>query len=49
MAKKKKKVPFHVKHNYEQFELSDGTKFWARDEDDSKLYIEFVEVRNAKK
>ena len=35
---KKKKLAFHEKHNYQQFELKDGTKFWAKDEEDSKLY-----------
>ena len=40
MAKKKKKsIPFHIAHNYKQFELRDRfenksiIKFWARDED----------------
>jgi len=49
MAKKKKVVPFHISHNYKQFELKDGTKFWAKDDESSKDYIKFVEERNAKK
>lgn len=36
--KKKKDIPFHIAHNYKQFELKDGTKFWARDESSAKLY-----------
>ena len=35
---KKKKLAFHEKHNYQQFELIDGTKFWSKDEEDAKLY-----------
>ncbi len=35
---KKKKQPFHIKHNLKQFKLKDGTKFWAKDEEDAKLY-----------
>ena len=35
---KKKKQPFHIKRNLKQFELKDGTKFWAKDESDAKLY-----------
>ena len=48
MAKKKKKsIPFHIAHNYKQFELRDRfeNKFWARDEDAAKLYIKKVENR----
>jgi len=44
MAKKKKKnIPFHVKHEYKSFELKDGTKFWARDDSDAELYRMKVE------
>jgi hypothetical protein len=46
MSKKKKSL--HEK-NMKQFELKDGTKFWAKDEEASKDYIKFVEERNAKK
>ena len=44
MAKKKKKdIPFHIAHNYKHFELTDGgVKFWAKDEDDAKLYCEKI-------
>ena len=39
MAKKKKTLPFHIVHNYKHWELGEeGPKFWARDEDDAKLY-----------
>ena len=39
MAKKKKKdIPFHVAHNYKQFDSEQGYKFWAKDKEDAKLY-----------
>jgi hypothetical protein len=40
MAKKKKSL--HEK-NMKQFELKDGTKFWAKDDIDAELYIKKVE------
>ena len=49
MAKKKKSIPFHIAHNYKQYELKDGTKFWAKDDESSKDYIKFVGEKNAKK
>ena len=49
MAKKKKSIPFHIAHNYKQYKLKDGTKFWAKDDESSKDYIKFVEEKNAKK
>jgi len=44
MAKKKKKsIPFHIAHNYKQFELTgSGVKFWAKDESDARLYCDKV-------
>ena len=39
MAKKKKS--FHEK-NMKQFELKDGTKFWAKNEEDAELYRKLV-------
>ena len=39
MAKKKKKsIPFHVAHNYKQWDSAEGYKFWAKDKEDAKLY-----------
>ena len=35
---KKKKQPFHIANKLKQFELKDGTTFWAKDEEDAKLY-----------
>jgi|TARA_Y100000296_G_scaffold68661_1_gene81958 hypothetical protein len=46
---KKKKQPFHIVHNFNKYKLSDGTVFWAKDDEASKDYIKFVEGRNAKK
>ena len=45
MAKKKKeKIPFHIAHNYKQFELTGGeVKFWAKDEQDAKFYLDITE------
>tara|TARA_R100000541_G_scaffold51161_1_gene58495 strand:- start:429 stop:557 length:129 start_codon:yes stop_codon:yes gene_type:complete len=37
----KKKKMFHEK-NMKQFELKDGTKFWAKNEEDAKLYKKLV-------
>jgi|TARA_Y100000310_G_scaffold49876_1_gene46057 hypothetical protein len=43
MAKKKKKViPFHIKHNLKQYMLKDGTRYWAKDDEDALLYRNFV-------
>ena len=39
---KKKKQPFHITNKLKQFELKDGTKFWAKDEEDAKLYRKHV-------
>jgi len=43
MAKKKKSIPFHVKHNYKQWTSDQGYSFWAKDEEDAKLYLEKTE------
>ena len=44
MAKKKKeKNAFHIAHKFKQFELSDGTTFWAEHNANAKLYIKKVE------
>ena len=40
---KKKRVPFHIKYNYKQFQLgAEGPKFWARDEADAELYCKKI-------
>ena len=39
---KKKKQPFHIAKKLKQFELKDGTKFYAKDEADAKLYRKHV-------
>ncbi len=43
MTKKKKDVPFHVKHNYKQWTSDQGYAFWAKDEQDAKSYLEKTE------
>ena len=40
---KKKKQPFHIKNKLKQFELKDGSKFWAKDDIDAELYRKKVE------
>jgi|10_taG_2_1085330.scaffolds.fasta_scaffold21553_8 hypothetical protein len=42
MARKKKSVPFHIKHNMREFKLPNGTKFWARNNEDALLYAKKV-------
>ena len=43
MAKKKKeKFPFHITHNYKHWTSDQGYSFWARDEEDAKLYLEVI-------
>jgi|TARA_Y100000034_G_scaffold134955_1_gene205008 hypothetical protein len=43
MAKKKRKdIPFHIAHNYKQWDSTEGYKFWARDEEGAKLYCEHM-------
>ena len=37
----KKKKTFYEK-NMKQFELKDGTKFWAKNEEDAELYRKHV-------
>ena len=44
MAKKKKKdIPFHIAHNYKQWTSDQGYTFWAKDEQDAKLYLDKTE------
>ena len=52
MARKKKKIPLHIKHEYKQYSYEDGgltITFWAKDDEASKDYIKLMEERNAKK
>ena len=43
MARKRKDIPFHIAHNYKHYSLSDDIiKFWARDDEDAKLYCEKI-------
>tara|TARA_Y100000310_G_C20077549_1_gene532279 strand:- start:70 stop:228 length:159 start_codon:yes stop_codon:yes gene_type:complete len=46
--KKRKDIPYHVAHDHKQFEWN-GIKFWAQNEEDSRLYIKKMENRNGKK
>jgi hypothetical protein len=38
MAKKKKVIPFHEKQNLKQYMLKDGSRFWAKDDENALLY-----------
>ena len=41
MARKKKKLPFHIQNNYKQYSYDDGglkITFWAKDDTDAELY-----------
>ena len=38
----KKKLSFHMKQNLKQYMLKDGTKYWAKDDEDALLYRNFV-------
>ena len=34
----KKKLPFHMKQNLKQYMLKDGSRFWAKDDENALLY-----------
>jgi hypothetical protein len=36
--KNNKMKPFHIAHKFKQYELKDGTKFWAKHGDKAELY-----------
>ena len=41
MTRKKKKIPFHIKHEYKQYSYEDGgltITFWAKDDPAAELY-----------
>ena len=45
MSKKKKRkdIPYHIAHNYKQYELNKGDiKFWAKNESDANLYCDKI-------
>jgi|TARA_B100001971_G_C17651259_1_gene268172 hypothetical protein len=48
MSKKKKKLPFHITHNYKKFKLEDGTTFWAKDKEAAEDYERFLSEQNIK-
>ena len=41
MAKKTKTL-FHMKQNLKQYMLKDGSRFWAKDDENALLYRDFV-------
>ena len=41
-AEKSKVIPFHIAHNYKSYVLTDGTVFWARDDEMAEDYRQFV-------
>jgi len=42
MAKKKKVKSFHITHNLKQYMLKDGSRFWAKDDENALLYRNIV-------
>ena len=38
MAKKKKVKSFHITNNLKQYMLKDGSRFWAKDDENALLY-----------
>ncbi len=38
-SRKKKRVPFHEKHNLKQYEYK-GTKFYAKNSEEAQAYVE---------
>ena len=44
--RKKKRVPFHIKHNLKPYEY-EGTKFYAKNQEEADAYIQRLkEVEN---
>ena len=41
--KKNKSIPFNEKHKYKKWTSDQGYNFWAKDEEDAKLYLEKTE------
>ena len=42
MAKKKKVKTFHITHNLKQYMLKDGSRFWAKDDENALLYRNLI-------
>ena len=42
MARKKKTLSFHIEHNLKQYMLKDGTKYWAKDDENALLYRNLI-------
>ena len=41
-AEKSKVIPFHIAHNYKSYALTDGTIFWAENDEMAEDYRQFV-------
>jgi hypothetical protein len=39
---KKNKEPFHIVNRYKQYTSTEGYSFWAKDEEDGKLYLQHM-------
>jgi len=44
MTKNKKNIPYHIKHNYKQFNSVNGYTFWAKDKEDAKKYCKLLNL-----
>ena len=42
MPKKKKVKTFHIAHNLKQYQLKDGSRFWAKDDENALLYRNLI-------
>ena len=42
MAKKKKVKSLHIAHNLKQYMLKDGSRFWAKDDENALLYRNLI-------
>lgn len=42
MKKKNKKQPYHMKHDYQRFQSTDGYKFWAKNKEDAQEYCKMM-------
>jgi len=42
MAKKKKVKSFHITNNLKQYMLKDGSRFWAKDDENALLYRNLI-------
>ena len=42
MKKNKSKEPFHIVNRYKKYTSTEGYSFWAKNEEDGKLYLQHM-------